>query len=314
MNRLYNTEIKEKYLETLAENSVAPIKNALYKANDIEETIEKDLFDFTPEEIKQVLIHANSKSIAGVRNILSYLNGYVNWAIGKGYRNNALNPIINIDTSNESLMEYIDKSRKIYYTNEEIDQIIETLLNSQDKVMLHLAFYEGITMEELMDLKISDVDTVNGILKCEKRQIKLTNEFSLGLIERAYNENEYIAINTEARRDLADSEFIIRNTVSARTKNVTQISKSVLFSRISNIRERFGYEDFTFKAISKSGMIYDAYKIGKINSEILGEIADKFGVNKINVRGYEYHNVSILKKFINKENIVELYGAEITEE
>lgn len=316
MSKLYNPDVKESFLETLPENQIAPYRNTLFNTSGTEESLKKDLFDFTSENIQSILYDIDSKSLSGVRTVLSYIKNYIGWAIGEGYRNANITPIDNLDRSPKALMEYVDKNRKTLYSEEEIKEYIKTLLNYQEKVILQLAFYEGITMEELIELNYNNVGWRTGILKIRNKEgIKISDE-SLRMIESAYHESEMVSTN-EKKRELIRSDFVLRNVHSARTKNVQNTTKAIVFGRISNIREKFELDHFTYKALIKSGMIYEGYKMFDTRKTLgypeLNDIADKFGIKRYENNGYLTHNVTVLSSYINRESILELYGVDIEE-
>ena len=81
------------------------------------------------------------------------------------------------------------------------------------------------------------------------------------------------------------------------------------------IKEIFDMPHLTIKNVWRSGMIkmaVDLYKEeGELTNKQLAKIAEKFGINKIVNNGHVVYNFHAMRQFINRENILELYGIDI---
>jgi integrase len=325
-NKLYNPEIKMDYLNTFDnEQSKITIAYILYKAKDIEEIYAKDLYEFDIEEIKNVLHNTNplNRMIAKTNGLM--ISNYISWAIEKGLKKSNLNPLA--DKSVEWYEQFVDKSKKIFWSDEEIRNIIKKCVNAQDQVIIQLIFFEGVSgyaLSELCNLHYYDVDWNNNIVRLKddrygERKIKMSDE-SIRIIKSAYQEEEYQKTNghSDAKNPIAKlipSDYILKNIQSRRTKNHHGVDKHTIYRRLSTIGEYFNYPYFNAKNIQKSGMIYMAKELylrdGKLEKEQLYEVAERFGVRKQKINGYEFYNTTLLKEFINAENIKDLYDIDI---
>jgi integrase len=324
-DRLYNSEIKLEYLETFDnEQSRTTIAYLFFKSKEIEEIFEKDLYEFDIEEIKNVLHNTNPLNRMAAKTSGSIILNYISWAINKGLKRSNLNPLA--DKSVEWYEQFVDKSKKIFITRDELKEIEKDLVNAQDAVIPYLIFEGalGTGASELVNLKQSDIDWENNILYLEddkygKRHI-VVSEDCMRLIRQAIKETEYRKSNGESQSrnpilSLVENEYVIRSAQTNTEAYNKRADKHLVYRRITTISEFFELPYLTAKNIQKSGMIYMGKELylrdGKLEKDQYHEIAEKFGVRKQNINGYEYYNTSALKEFINAENIKKLYGIDI---
>jgi hypothetical protein len=322
--RLYNPDIKLEYLKEFDnEQSRTTIAYLFFKSKEIEEIYEKDLYEFDIEEIKNVLHNTNPLNRMAAKTNGSILSNYISWAISKGLKRSNLNPLV--DKSVEWYEQFVDKSKKIFITRDELKEIEKDLINAQDAVIPYLIF-EGVLgtgASELINLKQSDIGE-NNVLYLEddkygKRETTVSED-CMRLIRQAIKETEYHKSNGKSQSrnpilNLVENEYVIRSA-QTNTEHVTKrADKHLIYRRIATISEFFELPYLNAKNIQKSGMIYMAKELylrdGKLDKEQYNEIAKKFGVRKQNINGYEYYNMSLLKEFINAENIKKLYGIDI---
>lgn len=328
MNNLYNEQLKEAFLKTYDnEQSRNTIKYLFFKAYPMELILEKDLYNFSKDEIGKVIQNADPMSQSVAYSYGRFIVAYLNWAIENGYRMNNINPLQGV--TNEWYEQFIDKSKKVHFTDKEIQEIIDQLVNAQDAVILALLFegVNGYGASEISNLKYKDVDFENGILKLYddkkgERKIQVSNN-TLKLIEKAYHETEYYSRNGEienakyAKTPVLKSEYVVKNIKRGRAIEGRRVEKHGIYRRIEMISELFNLPYLTPKGIQRSGMIYMAKELylknGKLGKEELSQIGEKFDFIKIHSQGYEYYNTTLMKEFINRDNILELYNIDIGE-
>ena len=141
---MYNEEVKETFLQYLideegyTEETVHVFRFVFYKSYDVEDVLQKDMYDFNMSELKQVLLNANKSTLNSVRAFASMIKKYIDWAIRTGLTNSNINPMEMFTVSDYE--ECIDKSRKLFISEEELIEIEDQLVNYQDKVILRLLF------------------------------------------------------------------------------------------------------------------------------------------------------------------------------
>lgn len=180
-NKEYSEATKRTYW-VLINNNVCPAEK---KKN-------KDLYDFTNEEIEEMLSKIESNNIKTVTILKSIITSYINWSIEEGYK-----LIKNQDGSFDKSKLF--KSFRVqlavqYKTLDEFYEILEELKCSDiDKMMLVLARY-GISGQKLVymcNLKWKQIDKDNMIVNIGD-SIKLPiDERFITYLERAYKCKEY---------------------------------------------------------------------------------------------------------------------------
>lgn len=330
MNKMYNKEVKESFLQYLideegyTDETVHVFRFVFYKSYDVEDILQKDMYDFNTGELKQVLLNANKSTVNSVRAFASMMKKYIDWAIRIGLTNSNINPMDMFTT--KDYRECIDKSRKLFISEGELIEIEDQLVNYQDKVILRLLFegVNGYEVSELTNLKKYDVDYANKRLrlyddKNGERFIAVSDR-CLDIIERAIDEKKYYARNGDKTSAHGKSEYeyletdhVIKNVLTGRTKGAAD--KNIIYRRMYMIKEIFDMPHLTIKNIWRSGMIkmaVDLYKEeGELTNKQLDKIAEQFGLGKIINNGHETYNYHAMRQFINRENILDLYGIDI---
>jgi site-specific recombinase XerD len=326
---MYNAKVKKEFLkylkekENYEEETLTVIRYVFDKSQDIEEILEKDLYDFSADEIKQVLLNANKSTLNAVRSFASMINKYMEWAVPR-YSKSNINPMGLLST--KDYQECIDHSRKLFISEDELEEIEEQLVNYQDKIVLRLPFegVNGYEVSEMINLKVYDVNF-------EKKRLRLyddkngerfinVSERCVEIIKGAIDEKTYYARNNEKESKHGKSEYpyyetdyVIKNVLTGRTKG--EADKNVIYRRIYMIKELFNMPHLTVKNIWRSGMIREAVKLykeeGELTNEQLAKIAKKFGLGKIVNNGHETYNFHAMRQFINRDNILDLYGIDI---
>lgn len=317
---LFNPSIKEEFLESLNSDETAKIyRYAFYRSYPTESTLNRDLYTFSTDEIKDALEAANHTTMPSIRLTYNVFKSYLDWSAK--YSNSNINIMENIRT--DELKNFLSTSR-ILFSFEEIIEMQSELLNYQDKVVLR-AIYEGVygyEGSELLNLTKFDIENNTLKLKDDKygrREIEVSDEL-INIMHRALDETEYINKNglTEGRwkhSTLLTNDFVIKTALKYKTKEYGRGQRSILYNRIKMMKDYFDNSHITPNNIKKSGMLKlakDLYeKNGKLDNVELAEIAKKFGVRSIVNNGYEVYNYSILREYINKENLEEIYGLKI---
>lgn len=315
MSQYYNNEIKEEYLSSYDNKSTRDVMSSVFvKSLEIEQQLDKDLYDFTIDEIKDVLYNLDASTGNSIRSSGSYIKYYIDWAIKKQLRGN-LNPLRYNPPSWYN--QFIDKSKKILFSEEEVNDMISHLVNAQDSIILQLVFFEGLegdSLSELLDLRRQDIDFDNHTLKLPDRTAKVS-EKTISLINAALREDVYLLKNGEAKgwkkeAPLLQNDYVIRST-QGKAINLEKADKHLVYRRIATISEYFDYKYLNIKNISKSGMVKMAKDLylrdGELDKKQLDEIAEKFDTPKAKVGDVMLNNYYALKEFINMENIEKLY-------
>lgn len=331
--KYYNESVKNRFLDSIENEGTRHVISYIFLASkSTEESLEKDLYNFSLAEISSIMYNLSPKTSNSTKANMSNIRTYISFCIRHGYRDNNLNPLDSVN--NKWSLQFIDRATKIHYSLEELTALIEDLDNDQDKCMILLWFAGGVQgkqFSELRNLTWYDVDWVNNILTLidkdgSDRTLELGNdELALKCMEylkkakeqktyKVYKNGEIVEI------PLCESDFIFRNVKSKNTKD-EEIGLNVIYTRLATIKEEYRLDTLSPKAISQSGQIYMCYKIymrdghfDSIGGEQWYEIGERYNVSKLKSSygsGSYYVNVNLMKQYITTENLKELYDVDI---
>ncbi|MCY9737549.1 site-specific integrase [Paenibacillus alvei] len=317
--KLYNEEVKHDFLQLYSKGSEDYYKRIFEKSVVLENRLDRDLFDFTLEELEDLMFDLDPMTINAAQTNYSIISSYISFAIDKGYRTNSINSLKAMGSTWSE--KFVDKSKKLYFSSYEIDEIILNLDNAQDAVIVSLLFHGvcGKEFSEIRNLTKHDLDLENNILtlrneKGLKRKLHVKNENLFTLLRQAFAQTKYVKRNRQMDElsnstpeiDLVANDFIVRKTAIVGRDN-DPVEKNVIFRRINLTKELFDIPYFTTKNIFRSGVIAEAKEVylreGKLEKDQLTRIANKFQIA----------NTHLMKEYCNIDNIMALYGDEIRE-
>jgi len=328
--RLYNEDdLKKQFLEQYPESTQYSYAFVFDKSFPMEERLEKDLYNFTTQEVIQVLKGAAYSTKNSVELAYRVIDYYLDFATGKGKVNSQLKVTNNI--TNDMLDEFINTSTKTLWSHKEVEEIVHDLVNAQDAAMV-LGFYEGISgtdlgYSELLNLRKQDIDYENNELTLhnektgEIRTLNVSDEL-IRLLRSASIETEYRGKNgtgkgVRAESELIESDYVFRNVFagSIGSKNSTEPSKQALVTRrFASIMSVFNLDNFNAKNVRNSGMLKmakDLYKRdGELTTKQFEEIAQQYGIQKVKMGNSMVYAFTLLKKFITIDNIMKYYPEE----
>lgn len=90
---MYNKKVKEDYLNDKSGLTKKEYSRLFEKISHYEKQINKDVYDFSLEEIMDLFTKLNPKNDKQEKVYRSILKGYINWSIEQGYKNNNVNPL-----------------------------------------------------------------------------------------------------------------------------------------------------------------------------------------------------------------------------
>lgn len=321
MAEMYNEDIKNEFLSQYPEKTQLTYSYVFVRSKDTEDMLERDLYTFSTDEIISVIKDANHTTINSIRHTWNIISLYMDWSAK--YRDNSINQAKNI--SMDELRGCLDKSKKLYITEEELTDLENKAANAQDIVALRLIFegVGGTGLSEICNLHYNDVNWNNNILKLKddkhgERELEVSDR-CISIIKSAYNQHVYLKGNGEStarnpEAPLQESDYILKNIETSLTKNFNGIDRHTIYRRIATLSDPkvFDLPFLTPKNVEKSGMIklaYDLYKESeKLDNEELSAVAERFNVKKVKIAGEYKYNFQTLKEYVNIENIEELYG------
>jgi site-specific recombinase XerD len=323
MSEFYNESVKNRYLDEIEnEGSRTTLSYTFVASKVAEEILEKDLYNFTKDEVYKVLENMPARSYTNARANLNNIKHYINYCIIHGYRDDNINPLTTIDR--KTLSKFIDRTSKIYYSEEEMEDLIEDFDNAQDMAMIQL-WFEGVMGRDFAEIKNLTYYDINwntnelSLKDYDGSERKLTvSDKCMRYLENAKNQTVYHFYHDETKineQPLFKSNFIFRNVYHHKTKE-EGISSRVVYTRLMAIKAKFGLEYFTANSIKRSGQIYMAYQLylrdGELKTKQFREIGERYKVTMVtDTEGESYPNVTLMKDYITSENLAEFYGVEV---
>lgn len=324
MNKLYNEEIKERFLTEQYENEATriTIRNVFYKTELIESVLDKDLFECTLEELGKCIENTNPHTNNVARSNGRFISQYISWAIEQRLRKNTINPLKGVLP--EFYDKFVDHSRKIHYSIGELIDLLENevIYNQQDKSLLFLMF-EGVIGEQfsqLRELKYSDIDFENKTVFVKERDYYVpVHEKCIEYLERTRDEKTYYQYNNNtkefAEKLLLESDYVFRNIQSPRGVPSESVKQNVIYKRIHTIKELLGLHIMTPNSLKQSGMIFysvqEYLKAGELGYDQLAVVCQKYDYSTITSGDYTYFNTHLLREFVSESNIKDLYDLDL---
>ncbi|OBG93867.1 integrase [Mycobacterium sp. E3298] len=314
-DKWYNEEIKKEYIDSGFGPGTKKILDRTFKISyKMEEELGKDLYSFNREELRRLFYLFLPTTEYASRNNCKYVSKYIEWSIERGYRK-GLNPLDSVD---KAWQEQFKVASKKYWTDSEINSILNKLVNAQDAAIVSLLWngVKGSRNAEITNLKRSDVHA-------DKNQLTVTDEDGttrtvsvddrcIALCEKALRELYYEKKNGNVSKDirsetaaLVDNQYIIRSA-QTHTIRFDEADFTIVHRRLKTIKDDLGEENFTPTNILESAMLFVAKELyqqtGRLDDEEYKVIADKFNIT---------NNQSMQRlrsEFLNLDTVKEVYN------
>jgi len=316
---MYNKPAKIRYLDRYHNDDTKEVYGRIFKKSAmLEQKNQKDLYDFTEEQLKEFVITTlQPKTKESSRSIYSTISSYIEWAIQSKYSIHEVNPWKKRST------DYIYSlviPVKNYMSYEEKQFIFDTLINAQDKFIVE-ALWNGIQGEKLVELVTLKIEQIhheenkvtiydeNGHMK---RQIVAFDDKLCTYALLANDQRIYIKKNGQCSEnaisdsaDLVESSYILKHSNTKHRGSRTFTTHYTVYNRIEMLRSLPELQKFSrvlvTKNIVRSGMIYYAMQLyardGQLGRAQIEEVCDHYNVR------FKWS----MKDFLNVEMIHSLY-------
>lgn len=235
--RLYNEEQKERYLSEVKDNYapdvIVNIRSLFNRVSEFEETLEKDVCNFSREEISNMysLLMYSSKYVYSSVN--SRLRAYVEWCLSQMLVNDGCNHFQ--EFSLDDFDKYINKRilANKYMDRETYEHILDGIPNPRDKflIMCLYEFGKSQNFEDIFGMKIEDIDQEKGVIHLRSgRTVKVSKELIATAIE-TNNDPHYLMPGRGVYRNLLDSPYIFKRakTSGDEIENIDNNNQNVKF-------------------------------------------------------------------------------------
>lgn len=325
---IYNQRFKNQFLDNLESASVAPVYSALFnKSREIEEQLNKDLFNFIPQDIDLLYYSISTPSLKTLEVFHSLLVKYANYAISQGQRDSNVN--LYSLMSFKELQKYVATYKHQYLTKKEFDEFMEFVANETD-VAAYRALFEGISgskYSEIVNLKHSDVFEKGGkyyVDLCEDKATGGTEERTIEItprlhrdLEKAYKQELYLGSNGEAETqtniEIVDSPFIFRPLKrGAYQQSEGKINMQTIYRKKILLNELTDGRIKNTNTILLSGMLHYASQIHQEKDELSSQdyldIAERY--NKQIASKYQSQKIKHVQGIL-RDGLKERYDIEI---
>lgn len=271
---------KNKYLSKFNGEDLRVKTSRFKKFSIIENELGKDLVFFSKKEFEYFFEKLEVTSLTSLQNIVIILSNYIEFERMNGNKVKKLSthPIQEFKIGSD--LEKFLKDDDLVISRNKLYSIAKVCENFQDAIALILLF-EGVSyrndMEELRDIKISEIDFINNRVFLKKRNdyLKLSNE-TMRVLSNSINEIYYYSIlGTESRRyNLMNTGYLfrgIRGNGKISTRNINQrisrvairnnlsinattIANSGQLNYLMEIQKNISKEDMLEKALVRYGM------------------------------------------------------------
>lgn len=323
-----DNDLKQEYLNAKPTKTAEAEFFVLRSADDYENIIEKQIYNMSYIELKELLImqYKNTSDKVVVKNV-SILKTYIDFCVNKNVVLHGENRLATFTVKDAK--EFVNKQALLgkYISKEQLRKYQDLLYNDQDKLLLELPFIgargrttEDGTLEEIINLRMSDVDEENKMITLTqnngKQRLLEVGTHTIELIKQAYEQEVYVENNGEETNNPRISrprEMIINKVedyvfrVPSKNK-FNKFSPNILNSRMRKIQKYLDNAYLTITSIYFSGQINMAFEIYKEKGEITKTdyiiICERFNYSNNNA-SYDSYWFSVKKLFETYKDLLE---------
>lgn len=269
---MYNEQRKLQFLKERSEVAILSnnANHIFEKTEGREKKYDKDLCEWTSEEILDFYRYYNTSSFQALVLVHNILDSYTNWCLKNGLITDNQNHYKEIKT--EAICKCVDTNaldEKIF-TQEELLEEIRHLPNYQDQFII-LGLFEGIPTKNdcIRQVKISDLNgyelrLCNGETRTISKQLR-------HIMEEADKEVDYIVLSNTEKTIPYNIEPTIIKSLNRKTSQRNTIL--LVGTRIRKCFKYLGYEEgITIRNLQDSGRIYFIKKYANENSVDIREM------------------------------------------
>lgn len=227
------------------------------KTKVIEAKYEKDICDFTAEEILLLLKSFKMKSYNSVSNKYSLLKGYIAKAkeskVGKlKYSTGGL---LKVEDLKEAVEEF--KRTSAHCTRTQLEEALMLIKNANDKVVYALLFegVEGDEYSDLLNLKVKDIDfSTNTLVTPSGKTVSYSN-YTKDILKACIRQREALMFDGHRTYQIdTRSPYIVKCKLTG-TSNGQAMKYAGLTRKLTTVRNNMALDFITGNAIYGSGLI-----------------------------------------------------------
>ena len=223
----------------------------LRKIGSYEEELQKDISDFTKDEVISMYTDMKSKSVYTLLNNNTILKAYYAWK--KYYHEVGVESAFESITIDD-LKPCVNKNANILLSREEITDIEEQLLNATDAAIIELLF-DGIAGKNMEDIYAVSEECIKGdIIIVNGKEFALSDRLK-ELLPIAFAETEIMSYGESMRiAKVSGRGQIYKERSNARGVNTPDSKFRFFYRKIQIFRDYLGIPSLTMKNIAASGL------------------------------------------------------------
>lgn len=291
---MYNNDRKEKYLKLKTEGAIIAnnVSAMFIDTEKHEEKYGKDVCDWTAKEALDYYRYLSTNNVQTLILINTALKEYSRWCLINNLIKDNQNHFDEITTDALCKCTNINGLKeRVVMRREDFINLIDQLPNYTDR-FIFLGLYEGLTIEDLCQVKMSNLE--NNILHLNNRDISISNKL-VYYMRMASDETEYIS--GKRTYTYQYGEEIIRPFDGNGLRGVNVKPLLIIGTRIRRCSTNLGV-NLTVKNIREAGRL-----------NYLKEIIEKNNISKEKaVRDYRQKHEYIYGKIQNIKVYLEIYG------
>ena len=282
----------------LSEETIDTDKTYFDMFKDLEEGLQKDIYAFNEEEFAQALSRIKSSSTLEV--VTSVLRQYLEYAFKQ--KKIIEQPDLKAIIENNGLHLKI-KNMEMYQGyivgREELYHIVNNIIYNKRDAAIFVLLYEGLSNEEVQNLKINQVDFINRSISINSKVYKNIDKRTMQVVWDAIKETKYMDSNGKSA---AKAPFTLLSdeggfVIKVGTRSYVNRTYQVITAPIRSMQKKIGKLTITATRIRNSGMFDYIRTLENNYGRSLAKEEYRLVLSKY---GYENDKEYILNNYIHK--------------
>ena len=256
---MYNEELKKGFCKDYLRSRIIQ-KTSLYglfrTIEPHEEKLQKDVSEFTKDEIIEMYTDMKSRSVYTLMNNNVILKAYYAW---KKHYHGVCTDSACANMTIDDLKPCVDKNASKLLSREEITEIEDQLLNTTDAAILECLFQgvAGTSMRDITSLDDSMLDLKNKRLVFPDGRVFDITERLCYLLDDAFKEDVYICYGETMReKRLNGKGKLFKDRDNSHAEDSDDRRFRAVYRKIQVIRDYVGIKELTMKGIAASGFLH----------------------------------------------------------
>lgn len=224
---MYNESIKEAYIEYKTKEVIIDkflLPNIFKKTSLFEDILQKDLSEFTLQEIINMYKTLNFDSLDALIAFNSNINLYTQYCLERGLVSNNQNIYKEIEPAMLSLCINQSMVSRQIISRTELLLLFNKLLNARDIFIILAVFEFGKgkkNFEDIVNACFSDIDRRTNTMKLHSGRIVHVSDKLIEIAEESSQTDEYYCLHRASKKLINDGTIIKRNINSKSSQEYT---------------------------------------------------------------------------------------------